>query len=343
MENKTDEFKNEPDEKAPTNKFYCAGAKLKFEDTGEPYCDYKAPRRWMGPCPKCKHWYRCLEIRSNSSSVTSSAQLIAKRRSPPFSTTIPFLDEVLAAEGGKGMYEDSCILLGGSRASGKTSMLLLAANGVAKDEKHQVVFASGEDGKEQITRYMDRLGINNPNIRVMAIPEGSDIELIKSTAEDVKAKLIIVDSAQSVFFDDVDGDAGSPAQIKALANSLNDFVKIKKIPIILICQLNKGQTDFAGSGSLQYLVDALVIILNLEEKDEYDEVIPETKGMRKLIIDGKNRLGPNDVTAMFKVTGKGLEAVKTKKRSRIWSPEKEEEEPPKKKSKLRLVVDPTES
>jgi DNA repair protein RadA/Sms len=288
----------------PPMKYYCAGADRKNED-GEAACKYRSVRRWYGACPECRRWYACKMYKKATESrmrlnLGDTSKVKAMKY---FSTGLPELDRVL----GGGLVLGNTVLLAGSRGTGKSTVLLQAANGFASP-KRRVYFASGEDGRDNVVNYAQRLGITNPNIDVYGDPRGLDIEEIVSEAQASQARLLIIDSLQVCAMSDVKADVGQVAQLDACTNYITSFAKQKKVAVIVIGHLTKAH-EIAGSEKVQHLVDVLLRFDKDPVVDDEGQLIEGGEMVRKFWIEGKSRQGPETETGLMEMTPTGLKPL----------------------------------
>ena len=301
---------SEAAEEQPEPRFYCAG-KTKG-------CTHEANEPWIGRCPGCGRHYDVVERKRprGDKSVLSLAALVAK--TPPMEhleTGVECLDEVTNG----GVVIGTTILLGGKRGSGKTTLSLQAAQGFARKHGPALV-VSGEQPSRQIGEYALRLGLSHDRVHVIGDDSGgTDPEQIVAIAEQVCAKFVVIDSAHTCVFDDVKGNAGSPAQVDQVANFFTEWAQLKKRSLLLLSHMTQ-MGDFAGGTKLQHLVDALLYLDNLEEQDATTkDVQAATRGMRRLVVDGKSRLGPSDLRAYVEMAADtGLMKTPSRKRVSRW-------------------------
>jgi thymidine kinase len=282
--------------KKPRMRFQCGNADRKDRE-GKPLCKYRSIDRWWGACPGCKRWTACKSLKTEQAASKLRLNLADAGKVKPMeyiSTGIPELDQVL----GGGIVLGKTILLGGSKGTGKTTVLLQAANGFAS-KKRRVYFCSGEDDRDSVVNYAQRLGITNPYVDVFGDAKGLDVESIVSDARDIGAKLMIVDSLQVCEKMDVKADIGQVAQLDACINYLTSFAKQKKVAIIVIGHLTKAQ-EFAGSEKVLHLVDVLLRF------DKHPVDVDGGDNVRQFWIDGKSRQGATNATALMEMTPTGL-------------------------------------
>ena len=95
-------------------------------------------------------------------------------------------------------HKGSLTLLGGEPGIGKSTLILQICNKIAKDG--QVLYVSGEESAEQIKLRADRLGINNDNILFLG---ETDIDIINQSIIELNPKLVIIDSIQTMYSEDI--------------------------------------------------------------------------------------------------------------------------------------------
>jgi DNA repair protein RadA/Sms len=285
----------------PVMRFQCAGAERKGED-GVPYCKHKATKRWFGPCPACRRWYACKEIKRAAESrmrlnLGETHKVKAMQYLP---TGISELDDVL----GGGLVAGKTVLLAGEPGAGKTTLVLQIASHFAKPGRH-VYVCSGEDDRDSVVHYAQRLGINNPNIDVFGDSKGLQIETVINDARDMRSKLLILDSIQVCEYAGSKADVGQSGQIDAVANFITSFGKSQKVCIIVIGHVNK-ELEIAGTQKLKHLVD---VVLRFDKRPFFDdagELIEGTEKVREFSLEGKSRQGDETKTALMEMTSKGL-------------------------------------
>lgn len=286
-------------------KYRCSGNRRKHRD-GTPLCTYEASEPWLGRCPVelggCGRYYSIVRDRpEDDRSRTSLANLAMAKPPDRISTGIKEFDYVL----GGGLVVGSTIVLTGPPGMGKTTVLIQAANAIATPKK-TVLYTSGEQNKQDIGIFASRLGTLNSQIDVLG-NEGNAYH-ITSEAERRKPSLLIVDSVQTAFIEDVGGDVGSAQQIKAVTNWLTSFGKVENVIVILVSHVTKD-LEVAGPKSFEHLVDGLAFLEPYELTEDSDlDGVDETYlvSLRQFAI-GKNRFGPPGLISVVEMTEKGLQ------------------------------------
>ena len=261
--------------------------------------------KWMGRCPACGEWNTMVEepkaARQSSAgtAVSRTRAFLSTQDARPmslseisssdesrFSIGIAELDRVL----GGGMVEGSMILIGGEPGIGK-STLSLQSPLCCKDLK--TLYVSGEESPKQIKLRADRLGGKPDGCLILS---ETLLENILTHAEDLKPDLLIVDSIQTIYSENIDSSAGSVSQVRECASALLRFAKSSNTPVILIGHITKDGT-IAGPKIVEHIVD---VVLQFEG---------DTKGSYRILRSIKNRFGSTDELAVFEMTGSGLREV----------------------------------
>ncbi len=260
-------------------------------------CGNESPK-WMGQCPACKEWNTMVEAPVKSTPAKSvmipgreTAKAVAlnsissdleKRRSLGNTE----LDRLL----GGGIVPGSLVLIGGEPGIGKSTLSLqipLHSKGL------KTLYVSGEESERQVKMRADRLGGDQSNCIIYA---QTGIDDILSEALSLMPDLMVVDSVQTMYCDNVDSTAGSVSQIKEVASRLLRFAKESGIPVILIGHITKDGY-IAGPKILEHIVD---VVLQFEG---------DGRGAYRIMRSIKNRFGSTSELAVFEMTGNGLTEV----------------------------------
>lgn len=167
-------------------------------------CGYESAK-WMGKCPACNSWNTFFEQKVEKT-IENGIKKIKEKNEPKalstykgeetkrISTGFSELDRVL----GGGIVKGSLILLGGEPGIGKSTLILELCDKIKGDGK--VLYVSGEESAEQIKLRADRLKINNDDILFLA---ETDIASINESIENLMPKLVIIDSIQTMYSDEL--------------------------------------------------------------------------------------------------------------------------------------------
>jgi DNA repair protein RadA/Sms len=249
--------------------------------------------KWLGRCPECGEWNSYVEEVRGSGSPAAAAPAAApidEAASDPaerISTTLPGFDRVL----GGGLVPGSLVLLGGEPGIGKSTLLLQAARGIARER--EVLYATGEESAAQVRRRGERLGIREPGLLVLA---ETDVARIVAAAAERPPALLVVDSVQAVRDPDLSSASGTVSQVRESALRLQRFAKPSGIPVVAVGHVTKDGS-LAGPKSLEHLVDTVVSIEG------------ERRYLRRILRATKNRFGPVDELAVYDMTSEGLSEV----------------------------------
>ncbi len=266
-------------------------------------CDYQSVK-WMGRCPSCGAWNTMEE------QVISPQSASAAKSSPKLSlgsydnTAVKFselelpnymreetglgeLDRVL----GGGLVHGSVVLLSGEPGIGKSTLLMQISS--ALGEKRRVLYVSGEESKGQLKLRADRLGAGGDNLYLLT---ETNFERVISETDRVKPDIVIVDSIQTFYSDQISSSPGSVSQVKDCALRLITKAKNEGISVIIVGHVNK-EGGIAGPKVLEHMVDA-VLYFEGERQQIY-----------RIIRAIKNRYGSTNEIGVFEMTDRGLSGV----------------------------------
>lgn len=165
-------------------------------------------------------------------------------------TGIGELDRVL----GGGLVKGSLVLLGGEPGIGKSTLILQLCDKVQGEGK--VLYVSGEESAEQIKIRADRLGIHNDDILFLG---ETDIELIENAIFGIKPKLVIIDSIQTMYSDEISSAAGTVSQVREITARIMRVCKSNEITTIIIGHVTK-EGNIAGPRVLEHMVDTVLYL-----------------------------------------------------------------------------------
>lgn len=251
--------------------------------------------KWHGQCPSCSEWGALSEFKV---STKSSSKSKSETKSPSNlvdilkegvlkskKTGIREVDRVL----GGGILPGSMILLGGSPGIGKSTLALQ----IIPELKYNVLYVSAEESEEQLALRAKRLNISTNNIKLST---ENNIESIIDQLSLIKPKLLIIDSIQNIYSDNLDSISGSPSQIRECGQQLLSIAKKDKISVIVIGHVTK-EGIIAGPRMLEHLVDT---VLYLEGDSRFDH---------RILRSVKNRFGTTNEVGIFQMNELGLDEV----------------------------------
>ncbi len=292
-------------------------------------CGNESPK-WMGRCPACGEWNTMVEDtvvtgkkNSGGSSSVSSALRGGAAKPLPLSdvetgneTRISLHNAELDRILGGGMVEGSLVLVGGEPGIGKSTLSLQIPLGCPH---LKTLYVTGEESAKQVKLRAERLsaGLRAGADAAPATSDGAFPTPLASSATDfsncliysetlmediiaeamaLKPDLMVVDSVQTMYSQNIESSPGSVSQIKETATMLLRFAKETGIPVILIGHITK-EGSIAGPKILEHIVD---VVLQFEG---------DNRGAYRLLRSIKNRFGSTSEIAVFKMTGTGLVEV----------------------------------
>jgi DNA repair protein RadA/Sms len=193
---------------------------------------------------------------------------------------------------GGGIVPGSVVLIGGDPGIGKSTLLLQVSALLATSGK-TTLYVSGEESAQQVKMRADRLGIAAEKLLVLS---ETNLSQILSQIEGLEPHLVVVDSIQSVYLDDLESSAGSIGQVRECAAALLRLAKSRNIPMFIVGHVTK-EGAIAGPRVLEHMVDT-VLYLEGERFHAY-----------RLLRSVKNRFGSTDEVGVFEMQEGGLVEV----------------------------------
>lgn len=257
-------------------------------------CGNESPK-WLGKCPACNSWNTFYEQKIEKYTETNKIEKKINNTPRPLnsyvgqeanrtSTGYLELDRVL----GGGLVKGSLILLGGEPGIGKSTLILQLCEKVQGEGK--ALYVSGEESAEQIKLRADRLEIKNQDLMFLG---ETDIDVIKDAISDMKPKLVIIDSIQTMYSDEITAAAGSVSQVREITSQIMRMCKAQQITTIIIGHVTK-EGNIAGPRVLEHMVDT-VLYLEGERYNTY-----------RILRAVKNRFGSTNEIGMFEMREEGM-------------------------------------
>ncbi|WP_225771668.1 DNA repair protein RadA [Pseudomonas sp. Marseille-Q5115] len=258
--------------------------------------------KWAGQCAECGAWNTLVETMventpaasSNSRTGWAGEQATVKTLAevsveeiPRFSTASTELDRVL----GGGLVDGSVVLIGGDPGIGKSTILLQTLCNLA--ERMPALYVTGEESQQQVAMRARRLGLPQDKLKVMT---ETSIESIIATARRENPKVMVIDSIQTIFTEQLQSAPGGVAQVRESAALLVRFAKQSGTAIFLVGHVTK-EGSLAGPRVLEHMVDTVLYFEG------------ESDGRLRLLRAVKNRFGAVNELGVFGMTDRGLKEV----------------------------------
>ena len=258
--------------------------------------------KWQGKCDACGEWNTILEEKTATEGF-SNIKNKNKGHTIEFfdlsgttqnleriSTGIKELDRV----SGGGLVSGSVILVGGDPGIGKSTLLLQTCASIANQPSQpECYYISGEEALDQVRIRAKRLGLEKSPVKLAS---ATDIKDIIATLEKTSAKIVVIDSIQTMYLEEAESTPGSVSQVRACAYELIKLAKKKGFVLFLVGHGTK-QGSIAGPRVLEHRVDTV----------RYFE--GERGHQFRILRAVKNRYGATDEIGVFEMQDKGLAEV----------------------------------
>ncbi|MBN2222257.1 MAG: DNA repair protein RadA [Vallitaleaceae bacterium] len=256
--------------------------------------------KWVGQCPVCQGWSTYPEepepaVKSSRGGFTSvekqemvSYRNITTDEKGRITTDIAELDRVL----GGGVVEGSLILVGGDPGIGKSTLLLQICQKLANKGK-TILYISGEESLHQIKLRGDRLGAD---LKETMMYTETNVELIQKTVSAKKPDILMIDSIQTMYSDEISSIPGSVSQVRESTAILMKLAKNYNIATFLVGHVTKDGA-IAGPRILEHMVDT-VLYFEGDKNASY-----------RILRAVKNRFGSTNEMGIFEMGQKGLMEV----------------------------------
>ncbi|MEO8505255.1 MAG: DNA repair protein RadA [Acidobacteriota bacterium] len=268
-------------------------------------CGHQSPK-WLGRCPECGAWGALAEERAPAGKAAKAGSLsarpaiamplnqVSEEAVPRFASGLPLLDRVL----GGGLVPGGAVLIAGEPGIGKSTLLLQAAEQLARQGK-VALYISAEESPRQLRLRAVRLGVGHSGLLVAG---ENALESILAAAEREEISALFVDSVQAVRSDAMESPAGSIGQVRFVADRLVEFAKRRDVALFLVGHVTK-EGSIAGPKALEHLVDTVLAFEG------------EAESQHRLLRATKNRFGPTGEVGMFEMREGGLVPVEDPSRA----------------------------
>lgn len=272
-------------------------------------CGYES-NKWLGKCPGCGEWNTFVEeiIEKKTKNKKKKKSKVGKPKllkdikisdKDRMKTKISELDRVL----GGGIVKGSLTLFGGDPGIGKSTLLLQVADKL----ESKILYVSGEESEMQIKLRAERLLVTNKKLNILA---ETNLNLIEKIIEKDNPDMVIIDSIQTIYSDDLKSSPGSVSQVRAVTGELLRIAKQNGTTIMIVGHVTK-KGSIAGPRVLEHMVD-VVLYFEGERHESY-----------RILRAVKNRFGSTNEIGVFEMKTKGL--MELKNPSKIMISERDDE------------------
>ena len=253
--------------------------------------------KWLGQCPACREWNTFVEekvaaVKQSSARQLKEAEVVALSgvstdEKDRIRTGIDELDRVL----GGGIVPGSLVLVGGDPGIGKSTLLLQVCQRLSQEK--EILYISGEESLAQIKLRANRMGTFKDNLLLLC---ETNLELIRSVIEKRRPQLVVIDSIQTMYSEEVTSAPGSVSQVRESTNVFMQLAKGLGISIFIVGHVTKEGT-VAGPRVLEHMVDTVLYF----EGDRHASY--------RILRGVKNRFGSTNEIGVFEMRQDGLQEV----------------------------------
>ncbi len=257
--------------------------------------------KWLGQCPGCRAWNSFVEEPVKAVPKGRRATLGLREEAKPLAisqidlkeelrltTDIAELDRVL----GGGIVAGSLTLVGGDPGIGKSTLLLQVCQKLAAKQV-DVLYISGEESLRQIKLRAERIGAFDDHLKLLC---ETDLDVIDATVTNLKPRVVIIDSIQTMFRQEISASPGSVSQVRESTAVLMQLAKVQGISIFIVGHVTKEGT-VAGPKVLEHMVDTVLYF----EGDRHASY--------RILRGVKNRFGATNEIGVFEMRESGLTEV----------------------------------
>ena len=263
-------------------------------------CGYESGK-WLGQCPGCRAWNSFVEepvkVTAKGKRVTTGLReestplpisKIDLKEEDRLTTDIAELDRVL----GGGIVAGSLTLVGGDPGIGKSTLLLQVCQRLAAKQV-SVLYISGEESLRQIKLRAERIGQFDDHLQLLC---ETDLDTIDAVVLDRKPQVVVIDSIQTMYNENVSAAPGSVSQVREATGTLLQLAKGLNVSIFIVGHVTKEGT-VAGPRVLEHMVDTVLYF----EGDRHASY--------RILRGVKNRFGATNEIGVFEMQEKGLVEV----------------------------------
>ena len=261
-------------------------------------CGNESPK-WSGRCSACGAWNSMVEQTAEKVSKGSKKRVRTTNVKSTCITELDTTDEIRFLTGmgeldrvlGGGAVKGSLVLVGGAPGIGKSTLMLQICQQLGQFAK--VLYVSGEESTHQLKMRAQRLRVDSENLRVLSETCLGDVI---ACVEEEKPDVLIIDSIQTLYNEELDSPAGGIGQVKDCTMSLMHLAKGQEITVFVIGHVNK-EGSIAGPKVLEHMVDCVLYF----EGDRHMTY--------RILRAAKNRFGATNEIGVFEMMDSGLQEV----------------------------------
>lgn len=262
-------------------------------------CGYESGK-WLGQCPGCREWNTFVEEMVDKKSLGKAKHLggesaqavplsaIEMTQDTRISTEIGELDRVL----GGGIVQGSLVLVGGDPGIGKSTLLLQVCRNLSR-QNIKVLYISGEESLQQIKIRAERIGTFTDSLSLLC---ETNLEQIENVIEREKPQIVVIDSIQTMYKEEVSSAPGSVSQVREATGTLLQIAKGSGISVFIVGHVTK-EGVVAGPRVLEHMVDTVLYF----EGDRH--------AAYRILRGVKNRFGSTNEIGVFEMRQTGLAEV----------------------------------
>lgn len=261
-------------------------------------CGYEASK-WLGQCPACREWNTFVEEPVGKKEPAGRKTPLVKRKPALLSEiSIEEQDRIRTGYGeldrvlGSGIVAGSLMLVGGDPGIGKSTLLLQVCRNLAA-QGQKVLYISGEESLKQIKLRANRIGEITGQLLFLC---ETNLDMIEGAIAEVLPDVVVIDSIQTMFRDEVSSAPGSVSQVRESTSVLMQIAKGQGIAIFIVGHVTK-EGVVAGPRVLEHMVDT-VLYFEGERNASY-----------RILRGVKNRFGSTNEIGVFEMQEKGLVEV----------------------------------
>ena len=260
-------------------------------------CGYESSK-WMGQCPGCREWNTFVEetvdkkaekiLSSDHGKTPVSLNSVVMEQEERIQTGMQEFDRVL----GGGIVPGSLVLVGGDPGIGKSTLLLQICQ-ILSQMKRSTLYISGEESLQQIKIRADRIGQFTDSLHLLC---ETNLNTIRAMIEREKPQIVIIDSIQTMYSEDITSAPGSVSQVREATSAFMQIAKGVGITIFIVGHVTK-EGVVAGPRVLEHMVDTVLYF----EGDRH--------AAYRILRSVKNRFGSTNEIGVFEMGSSGLKQV----------------------------------